>query len=84
MKRIMSLNKCNFLDRTPQEFFKKQIWRIDDVASVLGVSKGHIYNLVSQAKTMRRGGIPHHKKGKLLFFIPDEILSWIQEGNSNG
>ena len=64
-------------------FFNNQIWRIDDVAAVLGVSKGYIYNLVCKSKKTRKKIIPHHKKGKLLFFIPEEILSWIQEGDNH-
>jgi predicted DNA-binding transcriptional regulator AlpA len=66
------------------KFFNNQIWRINDVAAALGVSKGYIYNLVCKSKKTRKTIIPHHKKGKLLFFIPDEILSWIQEGDHHG
>jgi len=55
--------------------FNKKIWRVDDVAKFLGCTKGHIYNLVSDEK------IPKIKKGKFLFFIPDEILNWILEGD---
>lgn len=55
--------------------FDKPIWRITDLAVVLACSKGHIYNLVSRRE------IPYCKKGKFLFFIPNEILNWIQEGN---
>jgi len=54
--------------------FKNFIWRIDELSKAIGVSKGHIYNLVS------RGEIPHRKKGRLLFFIPTEIKNWILEG----
>ena len=54
---------------------QKQIWRIKDVARFLGCSIGHIYNLTSDEK------IPKVKKGKFLFFIPDEILNWILEGD---
>jgi len=55
--------------------FKKRIWRVGDVASFLGCSIGHIYNLVSDEK------IPKFKKGKFLFFAPEMILEWIKEGN---
>ncbi|RLA63492.1 MAG: hypothetical protein DRQ88_08340 [Epsilonproteobacteria bacterium] len=54
--------------------FKILIWRIDDVAKFLQVSKGHLYNLVS------RGELPHRKKGGLLFFLPTEIQTWVEEG----
>ena len=53
---------------------QKRIWRIWDVARFLGCSIGHIYNLTSDEK------IPKVKKGKFLFFIPEEILSWVLEG----
>ncbi|HLE12808.1 MAG: hypothetical protein A2504_16410 [Bdellovibrionales bacterium RIFOXYD12_FULL_39_22] len=56
------------------EFFYNRIWRVRDVAKYLGCSVGHIYNLVASEK------IPKKKKGGLLFFIPNEILSWILEG----
>ncbi|MCK5072278.1 MAG: helix-turn-helix domain-containing protein [Bacteriovoracaceae bacterium] len=58
-----------------QLFFNKKIWRVKDVARFLGCSIGHIYNLVSDEK------IPKFKKGKFLFFAPDQILNWIMEGN---
>ena len=57
------------------ELFKKRIWRVDDVARFLECTKGHIYNLVSDEK------IPKRKKGGLLFFIPEEILDWVYEGD---
>ena len=56
--------------------FNNQIWRIEDVAQFLRCSTGHIYNLTSKRK------IPYRKKGGLLFFIPCEILDWINEGVS--
>lgn len=56
-------------------FFHNQIWRTEQVAEYLGLSKGHIYNLTSDEK------IPFHKKGKVLYFIPSEIENWILEGN---
>lgn len=55
--------------------FTKQIWRIKDTAEYLGVSKGHLYNLVSRRE------IPFIKKGKLLYFIPSEIENWLLEGS---
>ena len=55
--------------------FKIQIWRVKDVAKFLGCSIGHIYNLASEEK------IPKRKKGKYLFFVPEEILNWIIEGD---
>jgi len=63
--------------------FNKKIWRISDVAEFLGVSEGHIYNLVSKSRKTRRNNFPFRKKGKLLFFIPSEVLNWIDEGDSD-
>ncbi len=62
-------------ERDPTLLFNKLLWRIGDVAKALGVSVGHIYNLVSRRE------IPYRKKGKLLFFIPTEIHDWINEGD---
>jgi predicted DNA-binding transcriptional regulator AlpA len=55
------------------QLFKIRIWTIQDVALFTGFAVGTIYN-----KTSRRE-IPHRKRGKKLFFIPDEILNWIDE-----
>jgi len=55
--------------------FDKKIWRVKDVAIFLGCSKGHIYNLTSDEK------IPKVKKGKFVYFIPDEIQNWVLEGD---
>ncbi len=55
--------------------FNKKIWRITDVAEFLQCSMKTIYNKTS------KGEIPHIKKGKLLYFRPDEIESWVMEGN---
>ena len=55
--------------------FDKRIWRVKDVAEFLDCSQGHVYNLASDEK------IPKVKKGKFLYFIPNEILNWILEGD---
>lgn len=55
--------------------FNKKIWRIIDVAEFLQCSMKTIYNKTS------KGEIPHIKKGKLLYFRPDEIENWVMEGN---
>lgn len=51
-----------------------EIWRMKHVCEYLGVTRGHIYNLVSQNK------IPYIKKGKLLYFIPGDIENWVLGG----
>jgi excisionase family DNA binding protein len=55
--------------------FDKRIWRINDVALFLQCSVKTIYNKTS------KGEIPHIKKGKTLYFRPEEIESWVMEGN---
>lgn len=57
------------------DIHSKKIWRIEDVVEFLGVSKGYIYQLTSKEK------IPFIKKGKLVYFVPQEIENWVLEGN---
>ncbi|MFP5459161.1 MAG: helix-turn-helix transcriptional regulator [Bacteriovoracia bacterium] len=57
--------------------FEKKIWRVDDVARFLGCSVGHVYNLASDEK------IPKLKKRGFLFFVPEQILNWVMEGNES-
>lgn len=57
-----------------KQLFNIRIWSIDDVSLITGFSKGTIYN-----KTSRRE-IPFRKRGKRLFFISNEIINWIEEG----
>lgn len=52
--------------------FNKLIWVIDDVCSATTYKKGTIYNLVSS------GSIPYRKRRGKLFFIPNEVLSWVK------
>jgi predicted DNA-binding transcriptional regulator AlpA len=56
--------------------FHKKIWRVGDVAKFLGCTVGHVYNLASDEK------IPKRKKLGILFFVPEEILNWVLEGDS--
>lgn len=60
------------------KLFEKIIWRIDDVARHTGWLKKYIYNLTAKKD---ENGIPAIKKGRTLFFIPDDFLEWIKEGN---
>ena len=59
------------------KLFDKRIWRIIDVADYLQLSVKTVYNKTS------RGEIPHIKKGKVLYFRPEEIENWVLEGNSD-
>lgn len=51
----------------------KKVLTMDDVSLLTGLSKSHIYKLVSWKK------IPHYKSngGKLTFFEKDEIEQWL-------
>lgn len=51
----------------------KPIWNMKDLMNITGLKKQTIYN--------RIGEIPHRKKGGRLYFFPDEIISWIDEGD---
>lgn len=77
MNSDYKLERQNYTDagKSPSPLFDNLIWRIDDVAKFLGCSKGHVYNLVSDDK------IPKRKKGKFLYFIPSEIVSWVLNGD---
>lgn len=55
-----------------ESLFDKLIWTIDEVCRFTAYKKGTVYNLVSN------GNIPYRKRGKRLFFIPNEILSWLK------
>lgn len=57
-----------------QLLFEKKIWTKKDVSLFLGLSVGTIYN-----KT-HKGEIPFKKRGNRLYFIPQDILNWIDEG----
>ena len=65
----------NISERNIKMLFDIRIWRVQEVARFLGCSIGHVYNLVSDKK------IPKRKKGRFLYFVPDEILNWILEGD---
>ena len=58
---------------TTDRIFEIRIWNIDDVVRFTGLAKGTIYNMTSRRE------IPFRKRGKKLFFIPDEIMNWIDE-----
>jgi len=72
-------NQIKYNNTAPSQegarFFDIRIWRVRDVAKYLGCTIGHVYNLVSQEK------IPKIKKGKFVYFIPQQIHEWILEGD---
>jgi excisionase family DNA binding protein len=79
MKNINSpdiLQRDTVNDIQRQSLFDKRIWTIKDVAEFLDLSVSYIYNLTS------RNDIPFRKKGKRgkLYFLPEEIEEWVNEG----
>jgi excisionase family DNA binding protein len=47
---------------------------IEETAKLINLTKPTVYGLVHQKN------IPFHKKGKKLYFLKSEILTWIQSG----
>lgn len=58
---------------THAELFQKKIWNVDDVLAFTGLGYSTLMRYTSQKR------IPHRKRGRL-FFIPQEIMNWIDEG----
>lgn len=69
-ERVLSI-----IEQRSKSLFEMKIWKIDDVVEATGFKKQTIYNKVSNKE------IPYRKRGKKLFFIPDEIIDWIHEGD---
>jgi predicted DNA-binding transcriptional regulator AlpA len=76
VKRYDEVKNEQLLEANSSMLFNKLIWVIDDVCRATTYKKGTIYNLVSS------GSIPYRKRRGKLFFIPSEILAWIQGANS--
>ena len=72
MSIAIKIDEKSSIEESHQSLFDKLIWVVDDVVLITKYSKGSIYNLVN------RGEIPYRKRGKRLYFIPSEILSWIK------
>ena len=70
--KLPNIQYRNSAEEKLATLFNKLIWRIEDVCSATTYKKGTIYNLVSS------GSIPYRKRRGKLFFIPSEILSWVQ------
>lgn len=67
--------KRDLMNANSSVILENQIWHIRDVATYTGYSIGTLYNLTS------RSLIPFRKKRGKLYFIPDEIRNWIDEGD---
>lgn len=81
LRRDYRTSQAKYNKKAPQKtlegspLFNKKIWRVEDVATFLGCSKGHVYNMVNIEM------IPSVKKGKFLYFIPSDILRWLIQGD---
>ena len=65
----------NYHEEIPIDtLFNKKILRVDEVARILGCSKGHIYNLAS------RGELVPRKRGGLSLYLLSEVMEWIDGG----
>lgn len=53
------------------KLFEKKIWTIKDVSQFTGFAISSLYNMKD---------LPRRKRGNRLFFIPEEILHWIDTG----
>ena len=65
-------------DKLGPKLFDKKIWTIDDVASFTGISKSSLYKMTS---LRRRESIPFRKRSGKLYFLPEEVMNWIEEGD---
>ncbi len=56
----------------------RRLLALDDVAALLGKSASTIYAMTSEKR------IPYHKRGNKLYFFEDEIIGWIEQGETSG
>ncbi len=71
MSDVMKISLSQSLEN---KFFNNQIWTVQQVASYLHCSVGHVYNLVNKKR------IPYRKLGRLLRFFSHEIMEWVERG----
>lgn len=81
MKKILD-NTCPHDSDTNSQLFQKKIWNINDVSLATGYKVKTIYNMTSEKTRRTHGKIPSRKRGGRLFFFPEEILNWIEEGEN--
>ena len=55
----------------------KPAMNVSELALFLGIPKSTVYHLTCEDK------IPHHKAGRRLQFLKDEILAWIAAGGTS-
>ena len=68
-----------------EKLFKKRIWNLEDLSLFTGFSIKTIQNRISEErkkKTRSKQGnyLPYTKRCGRLFFSPNDILNWIEEG----
>lgn len=61
-------------DISPSLLFEKKIWTINDLAYVLGKSERTLRRYVQNDE------IPYRRRKATLYFIAEEIMEWIDEG----
>lgn len=74
MKRQVNDIMPEFEYNKDQIFNNRILWNVDDLMRVTGLSRQSIYNMAHKNK------IPHRKKWGKLYFVPDEIINMIEEG----
>lgn len=57
---------------------QKSFWTIDDLMEQTGLARQTIYNKCSADE------IPYRKRWGKLYFVPDEIINMIEEGEIDG
>lgn len=61
---------------TTQQGEQRRILNLYDLSALLGKAPTTIYAMTSEKR------IPFYKKGNKLYFFEDEIIRWIEEGES--
>lgn len=65
---------CSITLHVKHTVIVKEVLRIKEVADLINMSEGHIYNLCAKNE------IPFIRKGRTLYFIKKEIENWLLEG----
>ena len=63
------ISQYNSNGNNPNEYMN-----IEEIALFINLAKATIYSLCSNAR------IPHIKKGKRLYFVKEDIVTWLNEG----
>ena len=59
-----------------KKLLEKTIWNMKDLKTYLEISVSTIYRW----KNKKVEPLPSRRRGSKLFFIPQEVLNWIEEG----